>query len=111
MHGGNSAEMLARMTSKSFSKEGMYLIFTKVKTFINANKLYNPLIFTERVWFIIYISYFSSGEQIVSLYEALQTSEASPHLISNFEEVISALVSDVKKIDESKRNMEEKIKR
>lgn len=59
----------------------------------------------------LFISCFYSGDKLVSLYEALQTSEASPHLVSHFEEVISALMSDVKKIDESKRNMEEKIKR
>ena len=48
---------------------------------------------------------------MASLYEELQTSEASPHLVSHFEDVMSALISDVKKIDESKRKMEEKIKR
>ena len=48
---------------------------------------------------------------MASLYEELQTSEASPYLVSHFEDVMSALISDVKKIDESKRKMEEKIQR
>ena len=52
-----------------------------------------------------------SGDKLVSLYEELQTNEASPHLLSQYEEVMSALMSDVKKIDESKRKMEEKIKK
>ena len=52
-----------------------------------------------------------SGDKLVHLYEELQTSEGSQHLVSHFEEVMAALMSDVKKIDDSKRKMEEKIKR
>ena len=59
----------------------------------------------------LFLTYFNSGDKLVSLYEELQISDASPHLVSHFEEVISALMSDVQKIDDSKRKMEEKIKR
>ena len=52
-----------------------------------------------------------SGDKLAYLYEELQTNEASQHLIPHFEEVMSALITDVKKIDESKRKMEEKIKK
>ena len=52
-----------------------------------------------------------SGDKLVNLYKELQASESAPHLISHFEDVISALMSDVRKVDESKKKMEEKIKR
>ena len=55
--------------------------------------------------------YIFSGDKLAYLYEELQTNEASQHLIPHFEEVMSALITDVKKIDESKRKMEEKIKK
>ena len=55
--------------------------------------------------------YIFSGDKLAYPYEELQTNEASQHLIPHFEEVMSALITDVKKIDESKRKMEEKIKK
>ena len=60
-------------------------------------------------YFLIFL--IISGDKLAYLYEELQTNEASQHLIPHFEEVMSALITDVKKIDESKRKMEEKIKK
>ena len=60
--------------------------------------------------FYFWVCYYS-GDKLLSLYEELQTNEASPHLLSQYEEVMSALMNDVKKIDESKRRMEDKIKK
>lgn len=45
----------------------------------------------------------------MTLYEELQSSEMPPHLLSQFEDVLSALLADVKKIDDEKRRMEERI--
>ena len=44
-------------------------------------------------------------------FSELQSSDttASPHLVKHFEEVMSALVADVKKLDQENRKMEEKI--
>ena len=50
-----------------------------------------------------------SGDKIVTLYGELQSSEMPPHLLVQFEDVLSALLADVKKIDAEKRRMEERI--
>ena len=50
-----------------------------------------------------------SGDKIVTLYEELQSSEMPPHLLVQFEDVLSALLADVRKIDAEKRRMEERI--
>ena len=50
-----------------------------------------------------------SGDKIVTLYEELQSSEMPPHLLLQFEDVLSALLADVRKIDAEKRRMEERI--
>ena len=39
----------------------------------------------------------------------MQTSEAPPHLVNQYEEVISALVADVKKMETETKKMEEKM--
>jgi hypothetical protein len=43
------------------------------------------------------------------LYEELQTSEAPAHLVTQYEEVIAALMADVKKMENETRKMEEKL--
>ena len=50
----------------------------------------------------------SSGDKIFSLYEELQTSQVPPHLMDHFQDLISALVSDVKKIEYNNKLLEEK---
>jgi hypothetical protein len=45
------------------------------------------------------------------LYEELQTSEVPPHLIDHFQDLISALVVDVKKIDEKNKMLEERFEK
>jgi len=50
-----------------------------------------------------------SGDKIFTLYEELQSSEAPPHLVNQYEEVISALVADVKKMEDETKKMEEKM--
>lgn len=45
------------------------------------------------------------------MYEELQSSEANPQLVSQFEDLISSIVSDVKKIEDNNRRMEERIMR
>ena len=49
-----------------------------------------------------------SSDKIFTLYEELQTSEAPPHLLEQYEEVISALMADVKKMECESKKMEEK---
>ena len=56
-----------------------------------------------------FISCSGSGDKIVTLYEELQSSEMPPHLLLQFEDVLSALLADVRKIDAEKRRMEERI--
>ena len=48
---------------------------------------------------------------IFTLYEELQTSDAPPHLVSQYEEVISALMTDVKKMETETKKLEEKMAR
>ena len=79
----------------------------KMHEMINWSKLISFVVFYINTTFL---SIFS-GDKLAYLYEELQTNEASQHLIPHFEEVMSALITDVKKIDESKRKMEEKIKK
>ena len=50
-----------------------------------------------------------SSDKIFTLYEELQTSDAPPHLVNQYEEVISALVSDVKKMETESKKLEEKM--
>ncbi len=50
-----------------------------------------------------------SSDKIFTLYEELQTSDAPPHLVNQYEEVISALVMDVKKMEAETKKMEEKM--
>ena len=45
------------------------------------------------------------------MYEELQTSDAPAHLVSQYEEVISALMTDVKKMESETKKMEEKFAR
>lgn len=52
-----------------------------------------------------------SGDKIFTLYEELQTSEVPPHLLDHFEALISALVVDVKNIDQNNKLMEERFAR
>ena len=51
---------------------------------------------------------FSSSDKIFTLYEDLHSSEAPEHLVSQYEEVISALMDDVKKMETETKRMEEK---
>ena len=51
----------------------------------------------------------SSGDKLFTLYQEMQTSEASPQLLSHFEEVMAALMTDVKNLDHENKKMEEKI--
>lgn len=55
------------------------------------------------------LSFHCSSDKIFSLYEELQTSDAPPHLVSQYEEVISALMTDVKKMETETKKMEEKM--
>jgi hypothetical protein len=51
----------------------------------------------------------SSSDKVFSLYEELQTSNAPAQLVSQFEEVISSLMHDVKKMESETKKMEEKM--
>ena len=54
---------------------------------------------------------YTSGDKIFSLYEELQTSEVPPHLMDQFQELISALVVDVKKIEQNNKMLEERFEK
>ena len=54
---------------------------------------------------------FYSGDKIFTLYEELQTSEVPPHLMDHFQDLIQALVVDVKKIDQKNRLLAERFER
>ena len=54
-------------------------------------------------------SFFGSSDKIFSLYQDLQTSDAPPQLLNQFEEVISALMSDLKKMGQESKKLEEKM--
>ena len=46
----------------------------------------------------------------MDLYSELQSSEAAnPQLVKHFEDVMAALMTDVKKLDQENKKMEEKI--
>ncbi len=45
------------------------------------------------------------------MYEELQTSDAPPHLVAQYEEVISSLMADVRNIENQSKKMEEKFAR
>ena len=51
----------------------------------------------------------NSSDKVVSLYEDLRTSDAPPHLVSQFEEVLSSLVADVKNMENETKRMEERM--
>ncbi len=50
-----------------------------------------------------------SSDKIFSLYEELQSSDAPAHLVNQFEDVISALMTDVRKMETETKKMEEKM--
>ena len=50
-----------------------------------------------------------SSDKMASLYEDLRTSDAPPHLVSQFEEVLSSLVADVKNMENETKRMEERM--
>ena len=51
--------------------------------------------------------FYFSGDKIFMLYEQLQTSDVPPHVMDHFQDLISALVTDVKKIEQKNKLMEE----
>lgn len=52
-----------------------------------------------------------SSDKIFTLYEELQASDTPQHLVSQFEDVISALMADVKNMETETKKMEEKMSR
>ena len=57
---------------------------------------------------MIWIKIFFSGDKIFTLYEELQTSDVPQHVMDHFQEMVSALVTDVKKIEQKNKLMEER---
>ena len=52
-----------------------------------------------------------SGDKIFTLYEELQTSDVPPHVMDHFQDLISALVTDVKKIEQKNKLLEERFQK
>lgn len=65
----------------------------------------------KNVVHIPFVLTFFSSDKIFTLYEELQTSDAPAHLVSQYEDVISALMTDVKKMENETKKMEEKFAR
>ena len=66
--------------------------------FLSYNNVYVPLRYE-----------IFSSDKIFSLYEDLRSSAAPSYLLNQYEEVITALISDVKKMEIETKKMEEKI--
>lgn len=49
----------------------------------------------------------SSGKKLADLYEELQTANACPELLNQFEGALSSLIEDVKKLHDEKRELED----
>ena len=54
---------------------------------------------------------FFSGDKIFTLYEELQTSDVPAHVMDHFQDLISALVTDVKKIEQKNKLLEERFQK
>jgi 3'-phosphoadenosine 5'-phosphosulfate sulfotransferase len=52
-----------------------------------------------------YSSY--SGQKLAELYEELQTTDTTQHLVTHFEGAVSSLLQDVKKLYEDNKKMED----
>ena len=55
--------------------------------------------------------FFFSGDKIFTLYEELQTSDVPAHVMDHFQDLISALVTDVKKIEQKNKLLEERFQK